>query len=477
MFTHTTTVSKPFLVPKTQTPLPIRLITIKTENKIADQEKSLIDAIAETNKYIAICTSLDVANVSANYIKKKDVDIGVFSGKGRHLHVKPNTLVTPSTPVLPRPYMMGKEFKENVYNDVVETVKSAKDAGYTRIVVSFTNENQIPDSISELKRVIKTVHDEECVSHVFFTEGFIQEVNKKLPFIVSDPVNFLGITKSLENRNETFDLLMHEVWTSKKKAIKFIPLSNKLPCADRLCQELFGKQVTSSLGSSTVTIGESMEKIDSQILSVYTKSSTISIRISDGMLEVNLPHTTEIHHILLWEYGTSTITKNLKGDDDLFHDLDGESVKAQDVMEMYLFPQADTVSHVPKEQISNREPAVMVSQMDDAMNIALNHLVQINDIYFRIKNEYAQQDKAKLNVWLDLCRDIGHVDIVTKRFPIFLDKTGMIKEVIEKMLECIPCQKKAESKRSRITRQTSVAVPFSPPRIKRARFDLNDFDL
>ena len=489
MFTHTTTVSKPFLVAESQTPLPIRLITIKTENKIADQEKSLIDTIALSNDNIAICTSLKVANTSANYIKNRDVDIGIFSGKGRrHLHVKPNTSVTPPNKNNIRPYMKRNEdrFNENdsFYNDVVETVKSAKNAGYTRIVVCFTNENQIPDSVNEFRSVMKYVHDEECISHVFFTEHFIQEVNKKIPFIVSlkDHVfgrqrtaPFVGITTRLEERfdQETFDIVMHEVWTTyDKTVVKFIPNSNKLTCADRICQELFGKKVISSLGSSTVTIGETMEKSDSKILAVYTKSTTISIRVSEGMMEVNLPHTSDTHHIVVWEYGTSTITQQLTVDTTCGKDLDGEDLKAQDVMEMYLLPQSDTVSRISNVSLSP-EPPVILSQLDGATDIALKLLCKVNNIYTSMQTSY-YKDNAKLNEWLDVLYDIGRVDIVVNRFPIFLDKTNMISKVIKKMLEGIPCQKNTEPKRTRVMRQTSVTVPLSPPQFKRARFDLND---
>lgn len=492
MFTHTTTVSEPFLASGSQTPLPIRLITIKTKNKIADQEKkSLIDTIAVSTDNIAICTSLEVASVSANFIKNRDVDIGIFSGKGRrHLHVKPNTDVTPPNRKYVRPYMKRNEDRFNVnnslYNDVVETVKSAKNAGYTRIVVCFTNENQIPDSVNEFRSVMKYVHDEDCVSHVFFTESFIQEVNKKIPFIVSLKDNvfgrqrtgpFVGITTRLEKRfgQETFDIVMHEVWTTyDKTAVNFIPISNKLSCADRLCQELFGKKVISSLGSSTVTIGETMEKAVSQILAVYTKSTTISIRVSEGMMEVNLPHTTATHHIVVWEYGTSTITQQLTVDSNCGKDLDGEDLKAQDVMEMYLLPQSDTISRISDLSLSP-EPPVILSQLDGATDIALKLLCKASKIYATIQTSY-YQDNAKINEWLDVLYDIGRVDIVVKRFPMFLDKTNMISKVIKKMLEGIPCQQNPEPNRTRVMRQTSSVVPLSPPQIKRARFDLNEFD-
>jgi hypothetical protein len=478
MFTHETTVSEPFLAGKT--PLPIRLITIKTENKIADQEKSLIDEIEfDDANNIAVCTSLEVAIVSENYIKNRDVDIGIFSGKGRRLlHVKPNTNVAPQV----RKYVARSQECYSKYSDVIETVKSAKNAGYTRIVVCFTNENQIPDSIDEFRSVMKYVHDEECISHVFFTENFVKGVNKKIPFIVSLKDNdayqkmapFLGITTRLEKRfgQETFDGVMHEVWTQYDKTeVNFIPISNKLSCADRICQELFGKKVISSLGSSTVTIGETMEKADSQILAVYTKSTTISIRVSEGMMEVNLPHTTATHHIVVWEYGTSTITQQLEVDSKCGKDLDGQDLKVQDVMQMYLLPQSDTVSHISDVSLSP-EPPIILSQLDGAMEIALKLLCKVSNIYTTIQTG-VYQDNAKLNDWLDVLYDIGRVDIVVRRFPIFLDKTTMVSKVIKKMLEGIPCQKNPEPNRACVTRQTSVAL--SPPKLKRARFDLNDF--
>ena len=451
MFSHTISVTSPLENPKnTEETFGLRLLTIKTKYLENDQKKKGL--LAQMTQNTAVCVSNQIAREIGKYVKSEKIDVGIFTGKGeRFIHVKPNTNGTPN--------VSHKYLKKN-FCSPVEMVKSAKNAGYDNIIVCFSSDDHIPNTMGELKEVLDTVQSDKMVSHVLFTQEFVEQVNSILPYNISAiPVD--GNTPSfVPGSSHAFQRVMKEVWKDYlQPRVKIVTTSTRVPTEARVCQVLYGECNNKKLGISTVTLGRTLlnesVQMDGQILAVHSPSgSTHTVRVGNGMIEITLPHQNAVHRILLWEKGES-VTNGIEIAN-LDEPTEGlvDKVDLKEVIKVMVLPQCDTVSWT-SDVYTNTEPHQKVNlvSLEDSVNYAYDVYATIESIHDRIKEK--DKDEHRLNDWIDIIQDVGKVDAMVRRLGVLVDKAGIAASAINKIFGLLPvCTKKVMP--TNVMRQSSI---------------------